>query len=243
MDRLPGIEGRAPAVAEDSKGALWFASENGLFHLQGDRLQPVTLHPYISGPVIRLEMDLNDALWLCTRQGIGRLYRSRFINVFDHDDLDPAEIMSSYLDDDGSLWLGTARKGLFRVRDSNFANLTMREGLSSNQVNAVYLDSARILWIGTAAGLDRRTPEGTVTRFDIRNGLPRGDIQAIAEDSSGRIWVGGDSGLAVQATPERFVRHSLPGSGAAHVRALRAVPAEECGSPRRKLFCIRTTHS
>jgi signal transduction histidine kinase/ligand-binding sensor domain-containing protein/CheY-like chemotaxis protein len=217
---VPGLAGRAPAVAEDSRGRFWFGSSKGLLQLEGDQLRPVTIPPDLTGPVSQLEMDSNDALWLSTDRGIGRLYRGSFTTIFANHDLGNSGVMSSFFDTEGSLWIGTVRQGLFRIKDSSFANLTTADGLSSDQVYAVYQDSRGVLWIGTPAGLNRRAADGTIAHFDSRSGLPGSDIRAIAEDSSGRLWVGGENGLAVEVSSGRFARRSLPGSKVPVVRAL-----------------------
>ena len=116
---------------------------------------------YVSGSYIRLRIDRHDALWVVSGQGLSRFRNRRVDSILPAEAFLGDRARATFLDREGSLWVGTVRKGLFRVKDSKFARLGESEGLSSNQVHAVFRDAAGITWAGTDTGIDSITPDAT----------------------------------------------------------------------------------
>lgn len=75
------------------------------------------------------------------------------INYTVNDGLPSNQIVSTYEDSFGFLWIGTSNGGLSRFNGKNFVNYGYMEGLQDLYVNAIYEDSSHRLWIGTLRGI------------------------------------------------------------------------------------------
>ncbi|MCJ8270153.1 MAG: ATP-binding protein, partial [Psychrosphaera sp.] len=116
-------------------------------------------------------------------------------------------IRSVFIDNKGTLWVGTDGGGLNRfdpggqrfVRYTN--NPADTSSISSNSVWAIHQDSVGNLWVGTQGG--------GVNRFNLSDGrfirytnnannpasLSHADVKTIFEDASGALWIGTQDGL------------------------------------------------
>jgi len=175
FDRLSLEDGLSQAtvnqIFQDSRGYLWFATEDGLNRYDGqsmtvfkhDRSDPFSI---ADDYVWALDEDADGNLWIATDGGGVAIY-------------DPAE-------DSFHRWGSEAGAD---------------NGAASDNIRTLRFDSAYRLWIGTRdAGISRVDPAtGSVTHFahDPSDPVSLADdrIFAIHRDSSGRIWIGTDNGL------------------------------------------------
>ena len=225
-DARTGFRGPVQSMVEDSSGVIVAATAEGLFRVHGDVVSRIDQgREHFSGNSIRLRIDKHDALWILSDQGLSRFRNGRMDSILPAAGFLGDRGRTTFLDREGSLWVGTDRKGLFRIKDSNFARFGESEGLSSNQVYAVFRDSTGVTWVGTDTGVDSIAPDasvpGAIRHYNRRDGVPEGGIRAVASDTSGRIWIGGDGGLAVLGKTGRFVP-KLIGGATPFVRALTA---------------------
>jgi signal transduction histidine kinase/ligand-binding sensor domain-containing protein len=220
FDRITGEDGLSQnvvlAIAQDSRGFMWFGTEDGLNKYDGyaftvykhDPDDPTTLSDdYVSV----IYEDREGVLWIGTRNGLNRLDNSTGVFArYEHDPKDAqsiggAWVVSLYEDRAGALWVGTDDGGLdrFDCQSGTFAHYRHDPddptSLSDDGVGAIYEDREGALWVGTDVGLDlldRKT--GTFTRFQNRPGDPHSlggaEVSTIAEDREGRLWVGTEDG-------------------------------------------------
>ncbi len=204
-------------ILQDSKGFMWFATQDGLnkydgysFHVY--RPDPQNPHSLQSNIISALEEDTDGAIWVGTNfTGLDRYDREtdRFIS-YSNDPTNPRSLSNNFVnailvDGDGVLWAGTGL-GLNRFhRDTGdftrYLNIPGdNRSLSHNNINIIYEDKAGTIWIGTNAGLnkfDRQSGTFTVYRADPSNpeSLRNDFIPALLEDHSGEFWVGTGFGL------------------------------------------------
>lgn len=108
----------------------------------------------------------------------------------------PNYIITSALDRQGQLWVGTWGAGLARFDGRQWKNYTTKEGLSGNHVNSVALDPGGALWIGTDGGVTRLDPAGgRMTNYRQQDGLLGIPVYSVAVDSSGGKWFGTIGGI------------------------------------------------
>jgi len=151
-------------IAQDSRGFLWFGTEDGLNRYDGHTFKIYKFDPEdpesLGFSYIRaLHEDREGRLWIGTFGG-GLSRYDRFRDCFVR----------------------------YQYEEGN------QQSLSSNSVQALYEDRSGALWIGTTSGLDRYDPQNDmITRFPlVAEGAAAGqlNVRAIVEDDLGRLWAG-----------------------------------------------------
>lgn len=195
---------------QDSKGFLWFGTEDGLNKYDGYSFDIYKYDPTdsrtISNNIIRFIFeDSKQTLWIGTDNGLN-IYNNqngsfqRFINI----STDPASISNNLVssiaeDKKGTIWIGTANglnaydpaTGKFKVYKSNPAS---PNSLGSNVISSLISDKNGNLWIGTASNgvtfYDVRT--GTFTRMEHSS-----DPGSLSENEVTTLFCGADNSIYV----------------------------------------------
>ncbi len=200
------------AVLQDSRGLMWFGTENGLNRYDGyefevykrDRGNTDTL---LNDYIYDIAEDAAGRLWVATNGGgLALMDRNQVFTSFRHDPANDLSVASNRIrkllvDVDGSLWLGTRGQGVdrFDPETGTAENFTFGEvtdpSRNVNEVYALYRDGEGFLWIGTNDGLVRLDPaSGAFERFGHAegeaNGLSGPRVRSIVEDSTGALWIG-----------------------------------------------------
>jgi len=200
-------------ILQDSRGLMWFATENGLNsyngyefeHFKRERGNPHTL---INDFIYDVVEDGDGNLWLATNGGgLAMMERdTKRFTSFRHDPADSNSVSSNVvrslmIDADGILWLGTRGGGLDRFNPGNgeFTHFRFSQDGSQSQgaddIYSVYKDSDGFVWAGSEGGLYRLNPEsGAIDAYkndpEDATTLSGDAIRAIYEDGRGDLWVG-----------------------------------------------------
>ncbi|MFT4924827.1 MAG: signal transduction histidine kinase/ligand-binding sensor domain-containing protein [Phenylobacterium sp.] len=221
FDRLSIKDGLSQSgvlsIVQDSKGFLWFATQDGLNRYDGFTFKVFRHYPQNPGSISNnhintLYKDSKDQLWIGTRGGLNRFDTNteRFV-YFKHQPSDPHSlshdnVMSISQDNKGHLWIGTYGGGLNKF-DSSTAKFTHfkhdktnANSLSHDNIFAVHQDKKGILWLGTERGLNRFDPEQQRFSHYQHNAtdphsLSHNRVYAIHEDNNGQLWLGTHHGL------------------------------------------------
>jgi ligand-binding sensor domain-containing protein len=103
----------------------------------------------------------------------------------------PNYIITSALDRDGALWVGTWGAGLSRFDGTRWRNYTTADGLSGDHVNSLAIDRRGSLWVGTNGGVTQLDPKsGKTTNYRQQDGLLGIPIYSVAVDADGGRWFG-----------------------------------------------------
>jgi signal transduction histidine kinase/ligand-binding sensor domain-containing protein len=209
-------EGTVYCTFQDSKGFLWFCTQDGLNKFDGYSFKVYRPDPTRNSIAVGFVRSICEGpsgeLWIGTMGGgLNRFDpdTERFTH-YRYDPRDPSSLKGDwvstvYLDPQGGLWAGTTT-GLNRF-DLETEEITRYEhyeeypaSLGHPTVNAVFRDREGVLWVGTGGGLDRGDP--VRQRFihyrhdpDDPNSLGGDSVQAIYQDSQGILWIGTDGGL------------------------------------------------
>lgn len=203
-------------MLQDSKGFMWFGTQDGLNKYDGYRFtvykpEPGNPNSLGSSRVNAIVEDRSGLFWIATDDGLNRFdpqketfYRYR-TDAEDPDCIPNEFIGPLCLDRNGALWIGTGGGGFSRLtRDAQgretFTHYGARPGtpnqLGSRFVTAIVEDRSGMLWIGTPDdGLKKFDPgKGTFQHFRHYAGNPQSlsdrTVSAIYEDRSGTIWIG-----------------------------------------------------
>ncbi len=219
---IPPLGAVVFSMVQDSTGALWIGSEEGLFKVdwrdgQAGRISFYKIgqddpNPSLSDDVYKVFEDRSGDIWIATRNKFSRLNRAtgRFTSyLYDTREMNLIPDDSYpfiHQDRSGLFWLGTV-DGLLRFDRQTASFKRYRNdpkdasSLSHNIVRAIAEDPFepdKILWLGTAGGglnrFDKQTE--TFTHFTEKDGLPNNVVYAILSDNEGNLWMSTNQGLA-----------------------------------------------
>ncbi len=162
-------------IFQDSKGAIWFATGNGLSMLPAEEAHK-------QNPIFTVFK--ND---------------SNRPNSISHN-----YIMSIYEDSLSNLWVGTLGGGLNKVEvdpksgQVTFISYTEKDGLPSDVIKGILEDDQGHLWMATNKGLSRfNIGNQTFKNFDVNDGLQDNEFQELAcyRRKNGEMLFGGVNGF------------------------------------------------
>ena len=179
------------AIIQDSRGFMWFGTEDGLNRFDGYEIEVFRHDPddptsladnYVTG----LFEDGQKRLWIFFNQpgliSIFDLETERFQRL-QHDPDDPASLPLSFVNsgdktNDGFSWLGSPRNGVTRIQLKTLSLASVRHdpedpsSLADDRIAGILTSRAGELWIATQSALHRRLtpsegpPEGDSERFE-----------------------------------------------------------------------------
>ncbi|MFT4924107.1 MAG: signal transduction histidine kinase/ligand-binding sensor domain-containing protein [Phenylobacterium sp.] len=204
------------ATLQDSKGFMWFGTEDGLNRYDGYefkvfRHDPQNPHSISRNLVRFIYEDAKNNLWVGTNGGGLNLFdrgTERFVR-YRHHPLDPHslghdDVRSIFEDDNGVLWVGTNGGGLnqFDPKAQRFKRFThdpkQPNSISHNRIRAIYQDSQKRFWVGTVGGglnlFDRKTEGFEHFKHQPNNpdSLSHNSVYALFESPEEQdiLWVG-----------------------------------------------------
>jgi signal transduction histidine kinase/ligand-binding sensor domain-containing protein/CheY-like chemotaxis protein len=218
-------------ILQDSKGFLWFGTEDGLnrydgYHFKVYKPDPKNPSSLSFNWIWSIFEDHEGILWIGTTGG-GLNKFDRKTEMFTHYKRipeDPTSLSNNFVfsiieDQEGMLWVGTYW-GLNKFdRESDkfthyMPNPEDLNSLSHHSIQVISVDHTGVLWIGTdGGGLNKLEPKkGKFTRYmnvpGNEESLSHNTVRAIYEDSSGVLWVGTTGGLnKFDPQKEKFVRY------------------------------------
>jgi len=203
-------------ILQDSRGFMWFGTEDGLNRYDGYNFKTFKPDPDVSTSlsdrwITSIVEDRDGYLWIGTRQGGLNLYdpRTEVFTHFFHNEQASTSLMDNhintlYLDKDNNLWVGTIKGlDLFHPTNNTFEhyNSQQQKSTSGNNITAIYQDHQGHMWVGTSTrGLNRLYPRNHIFvayqyNPDNTNSISHSHVTAIAEDKDGILWVGTRNGL------------------------------------------------
>ena len=218
------------SIAQDKRGFLWFATEEGLNKFDGIRFtsyfkEENPQKKSITGNELNTLLDdpVDSVLWIGTQRAGLNAY-NYYTDTFTYYNHEPGNSNSLATNDitqiipsgkDG-LWICTYWKGVdyFDKEEQTFThfNTATVDGLASDHVWCAADDGNGKLYIGhvqhgfSVLSIDRKTAQNFRHHPDDPYSLPGDEVQCVYRDNSGNIWVGTNHGLAVFDTQkERFI--------------------------------------
>ena len=225
-------------IAQDKRGFLWFATEEGLNRFDGNRFVAYykEAHGGLTGNELNCLLDdpVDSLLWIGTQRAGLNAYdyaHDRFISYV-HDPDNSHSLITNDITDiaaaaNGDIWVATYWNGVDCLdrKSGNFIhyNTETIPGLISNQVWSVFDGNDGNLYIGhvydgfTILSIKERTVKNFKMNPNDPNSIPGNGVNSIFKDSNGNFWLGTDKGLALfNPQTEKFVRFAGKGATVQH---------------------------
>ena len=193
------------AAYEDHHGHLWFGTDGGICHFDGETFTTFTTTTDVAGSADEnsqcLLEDRAGDLWIGTPKGLRRFDGETFTSFTTADGLPDDFIICLLEDRAGRLWIGTGN-GLARFDGQTMQTFGTRDGLPGGPITCLLEDRDGRLWAGTGStsltggsGVGRYDGE-KFTTFTTRDGLPSDQILCLLEDAAGKVWLGTGDGVS-----------------------------------------------
>lgn len=227
------------SILQDSKGFMWFGTQNGLNKYDGYdftvfKNDPGDDNSISHNTVFTLFEDSKGNIWIGTLGGGLNLYdhKSQNFSHFKHNPKNPESISNNNVrtiieDHEGNLWIGTDN-GL-NLYDSEtqtfrkFYNIPNDEkSISNNNIWALHQDASGIIWIGTYLGLNKLdyiNGKAVFERFitdNQTNSISHNYVWSILEGKNGNLWLGTDNGLNQFNKSTKTFKHFTKEDGLSH---------------------------
>lgn len=203
-------------MLQDTRGFLWFGTQDGLNLYDGHSFRVFQQDPADSNSIVHslikaIVEDQNGNIWIGTMNGLCMFDRRKeiFVNPFrrlknDTFGLD-RNIYGLCLDQAGILWIKTL-SALFSydINSKKFTHSFLEKGLVDNYPDQANLpvieDKDGNLLVGSKEGLGYLDAKRNHFRRFLHssatfNSISDNTITALLEDNAGRIWVGTQNGL------------------------------------------------
>ncbi|MGA7305650.1 MAG: ATP-binding protein, partial [Rhodothermales bacterium] len=211
-------QGPVDAILEDSRGALWVGSGNGMDRLNRstgrfDHFRKIASDPnsISDNDIVTLFEDHGGNIWVGTGNGVSRMsldHPGYFTNFYvDRDDPNSLSGGPYSITEDlaGFIWVGT-RNGLNRL-DPKSGRVTryLSDPSDPSTVAAPLVTYAHersrepgIIWCTTyGGGLNRLdVSTGKFQHYTVREGLANNGTYGFVEDDEGRFWISTNRGLS-----------------------------------------------
>lgn len=198
-------------ILEDRRGALWIATADGVFRLDGGSFAPFPLpvvaaegsYEFTPNMVYCIFEDRDGVLWFGT-DGAGAVsYDGTGMVVFsaEKDGLCSDRVCAILQDARGDFWLGTSGGGVSRYDGSAFTThlrtATFSEHFGWGRYMAIHEDRDGHVWFGVSSpgGGAWRYDGESFRHFSRADGLGDGAIPSIGSDRSGNVWFGTTAGV------------------------------------------------
>ena len=198
-------------VMEDSKGHMWFGTDEGVVEYDGTSSYYYSSAQGLSGnKIMTIVEDKNNNMWFGSLDnGLTKYDGKKFTQFALGSGLKDLDVRSLMEDRKGHIWVGTGSGGAFKYNGKTFTQYTVEQGLSSNTINGILEDAEGQIWFGTHNGLSRlnlpavesgNNTEAITSSLDValfKNYLYSDGFQGIGnwynslvQDNNGIIWAG-----------------------------------------------------
>lgn len=238
-------------VFQDSRGFLWFGTQNGLNKYNGYNFEVYTYNPVDTNSlsnnwVYSIDEDRQGNLWIGTKGGLNQFdpgkssfRRIRFSSG--SDTVVAGYVYDAIVDSKGSVVINTPP--LLTIYNpvtgkSRQYRRPLRRDVAVNDNRIPLLEDSRgLIWAGSTTGLACWNPaSGTFTTYTHQpndaGSISDNNITALCEDRSGAIWVGTSNGLnRFDQDKKRFTTFfHIPGTGSLSGNFIRAITCDARGS-------------
>lgn len=195
-------------MLQDSKGFMWFGTQDGLNKYDGYSFTSYHFDPADSSSILgnyifSIIEDSKGNLWIGTESGLNMFdqVNNTFVR-YQHDEDDPSslsgtEVRAILEDSEGRLWVGSTGGDLARLDRNTGKFVHFRHDVGdperlSEDIYSIYEDSSKKLWVGSFNGnlsLFDREKESFIPVYYQGEKLSNNRIWNITGDREGIIWI------------------------------------------------------
>jgi hypothetical protein len=183
------------SVAMDSKGVIWYCTDNGLVRIVNDDYWQIFNGmnvPALSGKnnttwTTGLAVDKANNVWVKSFDYILK-YDGKQWTRFDTTNSPLKLVHKICVDKNGIIWFCSFR-GLIKYDGKKWDNYnTTNSKIASNNVNEVYIGNDETIWIATDKGINK-VENGNWSLLNSENTkIPENNVTSIKGDLAGNIW-------------------------------------------------------
>lgn len=191
-------------IFQDSRGDIWFGTQNGAFKLDGKSLNHIDGIKSESGKGVTIKditEDTDGKIWFGHTDGISSVDGETIANYYESDGLISNDVWCIAKDSAGNIWIGTI-EGVCVFNGQEFTNFDLPEGKidstlgvsSTKMVHNIMEDNNGTLWFSSNAGLfsySNRKLIDITDKFSIQSNF----VNEIIEDNKGEFWISTKKGL------------------------------------------------
>jgi ligand-binding sensor domain-containing protein/signal transduction histidine kinase len=215
------------ATYEDSSGAVWFGTQNGVRRFSDGVWTRLAMN--LSRRDVRCVAETPDGtIWIGMHGGGLAMYQSGNFTRYTETAGPPNGFISTLrATSGGDVWMGVEGVGLVRWRKGTFFAFKTQDGLPSDFISHIEIVSSGDLWAASYGGIFRvrledleRRARGEIDTvnclvLDESDGLRSLDMSGAAQptgcqSADGRLWFATSGGLAVVEPSRIRVRRIVP---------------------------------
>lgn len=193
--------------------SIWICAGNGIGLLQGDHFQVLNDIP-MNNSVNHVMSDYEGNLWFTsTRQGVMKIVRNSFTDIFERYDLDRAVVNSTCMYDD-QLFVGTDTGLTVLDNHGRGSAVPLTKAVTASgkelqsddllklledcRIRSIIRDSRGRLWISVWRKLGLLCyDKGELTAYSVEDGLFSDRVRTVCERSDGSVLVINTGGISV----------------------------------------------
>ncbi|HIA12398.1 MAG TPA: hypothetical protein EYN69_10070, partial [Flavobacteriales bacterium] len=200
-DGLP--DHRVRAICSDGNKGMWFGTESGLAHYDGQRISEVfTIQDGLwSNRIKAIFRDSEDIVWFASAPqetsiferwsgtnitGVITKYDGNgFITFTPEDGLVSASVSAINGTPDGLIWFSSKGDGVSSYDEKGIINFNIKDGLPDNKITAIHESEDKKLWVVTSSGGIALYDGKRFSSVDVI-----GNVTTIQSDADGSLWLG-----------------------------------------------------
>ena len=189
---------------QDSKGNIWFGTENGAFRLTNNALIHIDniKNEFGKGVTIKDIAEDNDGkIWIGHTDGISCVDGEKVTNYYESDGLISNDVWCVMTDRNNQVWIGTI-EGVCKFDGKNFTPFELPEGLkdttvgvsSTKMIHNIVEDSRGRIWFSTNGGILIKD-NNSLTNLSEKDGLHTPFVNEVIETQKGDFLISTSEGL------------------------------------------------
>ena len=174
------------SIIQDTNGALWIGTDQGLFKYQNGRIfygETALAKEHIKS----FFFNQDGALMAVTKEAI---YEKKGVDyvLFFQPTKEETSLFDARQDRGGTYWLATKGEGILAFKKGKEAQPVLHESLVGATITSIELDQNNEVWAGSRFGFFHLT-NGTVEEYTESQGLPTPEIRDLLFDREGNCWL------------------------------------------------------